>query len=422
MRHKEIKQNLLEEGKKRGISSDGVKVLSIDPYFVGSEMDYRNAQWASDLWDKMMASRKKPLHLRGFHYWVQSQGILKPGSKEKYAHGADPNKDWKFLTRSSQVARYLGIGSWRGLLDLKHPDPIDFDSYWVGSGLAKTGQVDIQTSLNEKLEGLVDDFIRGLLWEAPKYHDKGYQMYHMEIWCEKNSMGFVLEPACRKYDACYQPLVGQSSVEKVTMAADRAIKAIKAGKKVRLFYIADWDRYGWTMVTAVARKLEFMLHQHGITDADVKLMRLALNDDQVAKYKLPKAPKHGEAVVELDALEAIHPGALGDIVEKALRPYYDRERPKVVEEENKRVREVVRQLLEEKLRVPLQDAFQNVDLASIAGDVRLDSAIDPDFEPPTPEHEIDDSGTAWMFDASRSYWEQLEEYKRYKCDRVEEEA
>ena len=28
----------------------------------------------------------------------------------------------------------------------------------------------------------------------------------------------------------------------------------------------------------------------------------------------------------------------------------------------------------------------------------------------------------WVFDASRSYWEQLEEYKRYKCDRVEEEA
>jgi len=46
-------------------------------------------------------------------------------------------------------------------------------------------------------------------------------------------------------------------VEKVNMSCQRALKAAKAGKKVRIFYISDYDRYGMTMVPAVARKIEF---------------------------------------------------------------------------------------------------------------------------------------------------------------------
>ena len=51
----------------------------------------------------------------------------------------------------------------------------------------------------------------------------------------------------------------RASVEKVNMAAKRAIEAARAGKAVRLFCISDWDRYGWTIVAAVARKLEYRL-------------------------------------------------------------------------------------------------------------------------------------------------------------------
>ena len=421
MGHLEVKEELLRQAKKRQISASDVKILSTDPFFVGSDTDYANAQWAANLWDKMMARRKKPLHLRGFHYWVQSQGIAKPDGV-KYAH-VDPAKDWTFLLKAAQLARYLGLGEWKGLVDLKHPEPIDYDNYWVGSGLEKTGEVDIQGALDGKLEGLVDEFIGELLRESPRYHNEGYQMYHQEVWVEKNSMGAFINPVCKRYDACYQPLIGQSSVEKVNLAAMRAVRAAGVGKKVRIYYIADFDRYGWSMVSAVARKIEFMMLQQGLIDKDVKLTRLALNEDHIAKFNLPKAPKHGEAVVELDALEAIHPGELGKIVEAALAPYYDTESPKIVDAENRRIRDVVRKELEEKLREPLKEAFKEVDITTLAGDIDLENAIDPDFEVPEPGHVIDDSGDrTWMYDSKRSYWSQWEAYRAYKCERVEEEA
>ena len=419
MNHEDIKQRLISEAKSAGISTTDMRILSTDPFFVGTQKDYTDAKWAASLWDQMMNRRKKALHLRGFHYWVQSQGIAKPDG-DKYSY-KDPAKDWGYLLHSVQMARYLGIGTWQNLVDMKHPDPVDFDNYWIGSGMVDQDEVNIQEQLNNKLENIVNEFIRELMYNSPKYHDDGYQMYHMEVMCEKNSMGFVIEPACRKYNACYQAFVGQASVEKINLMAERAMKAARNGKKVRLFYIADWDRYGWSMVTAVARKIEFMTQDE--EDMDIKLTRLALNEDQVDKYNLPKAPKHGEAVVELDALEAIHPGALGDIIEAALKPYYDAESPKIVREENRRIRDSVRDILEKKLREPLQKAFENIDIESIAEEVDIYEAVDKDFEVPEPDHEFDDEDVrTWVYYSKRPYWEQWNEYKKYKGERQEEAA
>lgn len=418
--HNELKERLLESGRTIGLNKGDMNVLSRDPFFVGTDKDYEEARWAAGLWDQMMAGRRTPIHLRGFHYWVQSRAVEKPDGTGKYAY-KDPAKDWGLLLRAAQMARYLGIGEWYNLVDLKHPAPVDYDNYQVGSGLAKDGEVDIQTELNTKLEGLVDEFIRELLWNAPKYNTDGYQMYHMEVLCEKNSMGFVIEPACRRYNACYQAFVGQASVEKIELMTRRAVRASQAGKKVRIFYIADWDRYGFSMVSAVARKIEFMLLQQGVTDADVKLTRLALNEDHINKFNLPKAPKHGEAVVELDALEAIHPGELGKIVENALKPYYDNESVKTVEKENRRIREAVREILENKLRQPLQEAFQDIDIGAIADEVDLTTAIDSEFEVPEPGHIYEDGDGNWVLDSGRDYWTQWEKYREYKAERQEEE-
>ena len=413
------KDELMADAKARGIKGADVRVLSIDPYFVGSDSERTAALWAAELWDRMMEKRRKPLHLRGFHYWIQSQGILKPNG-EKYAQGADPKKDWGELLRSTQLARYLGIGEWRNLIDLKHPDPVEYDSYYVGAGLNQTGEVDIQEQLNSKLTGLVDEFISELARLGPRYSTAGYQTYHLEVWCEKNSMNFILDPLCKKYGATLQSLVGQSSVEKVNLCAQRAIRAARAGKKVRIFYISDWDRYGAQMPAAVARKLEFFLDdEEGL---DVKLINLALTDSQIKQYNLPKAPKHGEAVVELDALEAIYPGELGKIVSDALAPYYDNEKPKIVDAENTRIRNVVKDMLEEKLRKPLEETFEGLDLAGIAGDVDLTEAINQNFKLPEPSLEVEEGQDGWIYDSTRDYWTQWEQYKLYKGQRVEEEA
>ena len=115
MDHEKLKSQLITEGEALGLKGKDIRVLSTDPYFVGSPDDYQDAKWAASLWDKMMAARRKPLHLRGFHYWIQSQGIFKPKSSlskkdiqagkslEKYAQGADPAEMMKRALRSAPI-------------------------------------------------------------------------------------------------------------------------------------------------------------------------------------------------------------------------------------------------------------------------------------------------------------------------------
>jgi hypothetical protein len=57
----------------------------------------------------------------------------------------------------------------------------------------------------------------------------------------------------------------------------------------------------------------------------------------------------------------------------------------------------------------------------VAGDIDISTVVDPDFELPEPEHEINDDGDHWVLDTSLDYWAQFERYKKYKGDRVEEE-
>src|SRR4029077_218640 len=69
---------------------------------------------------------------------------------------------------------------------------------------------------------------------------------------------------------------------------------------------------------------------------DIRLAPLVLTAEQVERYRLPRIPikdsergkKHfevrfGEGAVELDALEALHPGELARIVEARVRFYRD---------------------------------------------------------------------------------------------------
>src|SRR5262249_33111665 len=71
-------------------------------------------------------------------------------------------------------------------------------------------------------------------------------------------------------------------------------------------------------------------------ETEILLTPIALTEDQVADYKLPRIPikesdlrrgrfetLHGAGATELDALEAIYPGELARIVRAAATPYRD---------------------------------------------------------------------------------------------------
>jgi hypothetical protein len=89
------------------------------------------------------------------------------------------------------------------------------------------------------------------------------------------------------------------------------------------------------MPVAVSRKLEYFVHRYGL-DVDVRVFPVVLTLDQVRSYQLPRTPiketerrrlgfesRHGEGAVELDALEALYPGELADLLSGYIEAYYD---------------------------------------------------------------------------------------------------
>jgi hypothetical protein len=85
----------------------------------------------------------------------------------------------------------------------------------------------------------------------------------------------------------------------------------------------------------VARQAQFWREQLGL-DVNLTVEQVALTRQQAASYHLPRTPiketdlraagfeaRHGEGAVELDALEALYPGTLDQIVRDAAEPYID---------------------------------------------------------------------------------------------------
>jgi hypothetical protein len=228
-------------------------------------------------------------------------------------------------------------------------------------------------------------------------------------------------------------------------------------KPTRIFYISDFDPAGDCMPVAVARQVEFWRTRYAPA-TDIKLTPLALTRAQVEHYDLPRTPlkdgekradgfrqRHGGDAVELDALEALRPGTLAQLVRAALAPYRDRSLRKRLED------------AEAEARVVLQDEWHDATetvqnrLAEIKGEVRpvldrytdrlkaLDDELQAELEPyheqikklraeldtiadafdpelpERPEPEIDEPDEAdWLFDSDRDYLTQLEHYHAHQ--------
>jgi len=89
--------------------------------------------------------------------------------------------------------------------------------------------------------------------------------------------------------------------------------------------------------------MEFFIRRDA-PSADVRLFPLILTAEQVSQYGLPRTPikdterrrdafemRFGTGAVELDALQALHPGELSRLISKAIEHYYDTELEREVE-------------------------------------------------------------------------------------------
>lgn len=145
------------------------------------------------------------------------------------------------------------------------------------------------------------------------------QPYLLEVWVEKSTVNDVLEPVCRQFGI---NLVVSAGFQSISNAVALIERARAAHKPARVFYISDFDPAGCEMPQSVARQVEYWLSsQSNAAGAGVALTPVALTREQISAYELPRVPikesdrrranfeaLHGEGAVELDALEALHPG------------------------------------------------------------------------------------------------------------------
>jgi hypothetical protein len=293
-----------------------------DPFYTGTPNDWALAEWFAGLWQEF--GYRDGVHLRRIHYQVVSQDppVFLPNGKPY----ENTEECWGVLNLASKAARYLRLVDPGAFVDRRNDGVVEF---------AKHGVSDPQVYLN----GYVGRYSYGFpdFPDLPGYQVSGFrgeQAYHLEVWCEKSTMNDVLLPLCESYGANLQVGSGELSITSTLALVQRLDRA---NKPARIFYVSDFDPAGQSMPVAVSRKMEYFLHTLGL-DLDVRLFPVVLTAEQVRFFHLPRTPiketerrrvgfeeRYGEGAVELDALEALYPGKLAEVLRSCMESYYDAE-------------------------------------------------------------------------------------------------
>lgn len=381
-----------------------------DPFYVGTPGARAQAEWFAGVWQAGSFSRGA--HLRRLHYWCVSQGGLR-------AHDGKPYENtegcWQYLCQASKAARYLGLVDIADVADHKNPDPRIMA--WYQDEPNARFEVNVPELADPDI--WINGRLAGGTWKTG-FNPAAVQPYHLEVWFEKSTMNDVLLPICQQYGANLITGEGEMSITAVYGLVQRLREA---DKPARIFYGSDFDPAGQSMPRAVARKIEWLLYAEGLR-SDVKLAPLVLTQEQVQEYALPRTPikdseqraarfeqMHGKGAVELDALEALHPGTLAGILEEALSAYYNREAEREARTKERALRQVIRQRVAE---ITGRYGPQIEALRSMGEELRALDVPDLERYEPDPAHPVPDDGAlSWLFDSRRTYLEQIAAYKGY---------
>lgn len=313
-----------------------------DPFYVGAKRQLEKGQWFASIYAAMGSPPR--CHIRRVHYWLVTTNAVSKIDGTPYEN---TQHDWDLLTLASKYARYLGLVPIDNIVDRRNPEPSIHADYWSDR---------LPTTIRDNIDesSIIDDIVSQFYCFNPC----NTQPYMLELWAEKSTMNDVLEPICQRYGMNLVTGLGELSITSVYLLAGRIANA---RKPVRIFYISDFDPAGECMPVSVARKIEYFVRQYGLgleSTSDVKLSPLLLTADQCKEYNLPRTPikdtelrkdkfelRHGVGATELDAMEAIHPGKMAEIIEEAITPYFDVGRWNEAVRVNRDIQEEVRRYL-----------------------------------------------------------------------------
>lgn len=320
MDYKSIKQL----AKDRGCSVKDLVVLAPanDPFYCGSKGEVAKAEWFAAQVDRFGHNENGKCHLRRLHYRMMSVQARKPNG-DFYEN---TKADWATLQNAGKYARYLGLVSSDLFLDKRNKD----NEHAHAPTWSELPEFYLRTWDNTDIS--TPEFPD--LPEFEYRRGQSRQDYHLELWVEKSTMDDILIPLCRKYGVNLVTGLGELSITSVRNFIKRARQA---DKPVVILYIADFDPAGYRMPVSIARKIEYFAQSE--TGINITLQPIILTQAQVDAYELPPMPfvkaanarkaanmaVFSDYAVELDALEALHPGVLTEIVSAEIERYIDPE-------------------------------------------------------------------------------------------------
>lgn len=199
---------------------------------------------------------------------------------------ANNQKEYKRLGSVINDARLAGLIDWDGIEDRMRS---------LRSVRNYAGPSDFIT---QQVEEFAED-----LWEG--------QPHYCEVWIEKDALSGVIEKPCVRYRVPFFACRGYASQSGLYEAGLRLRSILDEGRSVTVFHLGDHDPSGIDM----SRDNDERINMFTRTLADVRLVRLALNQDQIQRFDLPPDPakltdsratnymeRFGDTSWELDAL------------------------------------------------------------------------------------------------------------------------
>jgi hypothetical protein len=390
-----------------------------DPFYADVPGRRSGAEWFAELWHRFGLGGSQKYHPRRLHYFFVSQ----PAGSVLTLDGLPYENTARcafLLGKAGRDARYLGLIAADQIEDRRNAGPVIF--------LTDPEDAECAVSNDEALTDELPDLPQ-LELQRPVIT----QRYHVEIWVEKSTMNDILEPLARQYDINLVYGVGEMSEVHCRQLVRRAQES---ERPVRILYISDFDPAGMSMPVAVARKIEFVVRKEYL-DVDIQLRPVALMAAQVRQYHLPRTPiketerrgsrfeeRFGEGATELDALEALHPGVLRQILETEIERYHDYNLDDAVSDEcrkfekklnaiNKKVRAANKQEIAALCQEYGQFCQHFNSLRQAINDQLKAAAPDLD-EVEWPEPNEGDEDDDPLFDSTRDYVEQIDRYKEHQ--------
>lgn len=314
-----------------------------DPFYM-QDFKKKRAEWFAEVWKK---EGKPIIHPRGLHYQILGKGYQFEIDGEMVSY-QNTDQSWSYLEKGAKYARFEGLVPYEKILDEKNPEPKDvayydkhyeFKPFEVNYLSIWGNYINTIDDLEQYFEDQANHITR-TLFEKVKYYSDSAQSNHIEIWAEKS--GVIPKHIAWEFNATIRPAGGGEP--SVRMCYEAIITAKEKEKDLHIFMLSDFDPKGRDMPKSVARKVEKLAKQFGIT---AYVHYVALTKEQCIKYSLPAVPAKepkgtstgmkayttltnifkeyaGQDPTELNSFQAREPEEYKKTIRDAIKPYYDK--------------------------------------------------------------------------------------------------